>query len=290
MASGRTAFMLAVAILMPQPKLEVSFWHHELPIACITPLVFIQPGIEEFPGIGSGTGFFASVGSDVYLITARHCLQSSEPPMSVHQIAKTLTIPFELEGKTTSTNELIEFRQLTQLALDKTQTEFLDIVALQVQPREHLRHQTLLKRAAKLPPTGLWLDGFVNSPIVSEAFNAKASLPFVITGYPNKGTATQVRYADETGNIPEVQTQAIVISGNLRRSSLDHCLRLEDVNWPHGHEGLSGSPVFVKFGTRESPRCALAGMVICGSTKKLNFIQISSIRQAIGHTSERSFN
>jgi hypothetical protein len=108
-------------------------------------------------------------------------------------------------------------------------------------------------------------------------------LPFVVVGYPNKGTLTSVKYADGTGDTAEVQTQAIILAGNLRRSSIDHCLRLSDINWPPGHEGLSGSPVFVKFGDKDKPRSALAGMIICGSTKELNFIQISSIRRSIGN-------
>jgi hypothetical protein len=261
---------------------EASFWHGDLHTACITPLVFAERGDENIFGIGSGTGFFARMADDVYLITARHCLVHSWTTQDISKTAESLSLPFVLEGTTNGYDDLVQFESITQLAMDESQSEFLDVVALKVRKTNTTKHSKLLERAAKLPTSGLWLDKFVETPLAAAAIDTAAHLPFVVIGYPNKGTSTSISYADETGGSAEVQTQALIIAGNLRRSSVDHCLRLSDIHWPPGHEGLSGSPVFVKFGTKENPRSALAGMIICGSTKELNFIQISSIRRAIG--------
>ena len=261
---------------------EASFWHGDLHTACITPLVFAEPGDENLFGIGSGTGFFARTADEVYLITARHCLIHPWTTKPLAKTAESLSIPFVLEGTTSGHEDLVQFESITQLALDESQSDFLDVVALKVRRTDATRYSKLLQRAAKLPPSGLWLDKFVDTPLAVEAMKTSARLPFVVIGYPNKGTSTSVNYADETGGTAEVQTQALLIAGNLRRSTVDHCLRLSDIHWPPGSEGLSGSPVFVKFASKDKPRSALAGMIICGSTKELNFIQISSIRRAIG--------
>lgn len=262
---------------------EASFWHGDLHTACVTPLVFAEPALENTFGIGSGTGFFARTADDVYLITARHCLLHPWTTRSISQSVESLSIPFTLEGTTNDHEDLVQFESITQLAMDESQSDFLDIVALKVRRPDTTRYGKLLDRAAKLPPSGLWLDKFVDTPLAVAAMDNSQHLPFVVVGYPNKGTSTSITYADETGGTAEVKTQALIIAGNLRRSNADHCLRLSDIHWPPGHEGLSGSPVFVKFGSKEKARSALAGMIICGSAKELNFIQISSIRRAIGN-------
>jgi len=250
---------------------------------CITPLVVTHPEFGRYPGVASGTGFFARVGREVFLFTALHCLESVTPPIDYQAMSKRLTIPFRLEGRTRCTSDYVLFDHATRLANNGNLEDFVDVVALHVRPERSSNHQQLLSRAVKLPPTGLWLNKFANLEQVQAAMDAGDRIDFVVIGFPNEGTTTSIEYGTET---PEITTQPAQFTGNLRRSELDHCLLLRDSTWPHKHSGFSGAPVFVQWDSEHGKLSALAGLVICGSDDFLHFIEVSTLVRATERNAE----
>ena len=257
-----------------------SFHHSGIPRACITPLVMTQPGLEAYPGVASGTGFFARRAREVFLFTAMHCLESPHPTTSYLTTSKQLTIPFRLKGHTRRSHDYVLFDFATRLAEDATLKTFVDVVALHVRPERESNHKQLLSRAAKLPPNGLWLNRFANLDQVQVAMDAGERITFVVIGYPNEGTTTGVEYDDASVTPPEVNVQPAQFTGNLRRSVLDHCLLLQDSSWPHKHSGFSGSPVFVQWNSEHGNLSALAGLVVCGAHDRLHFIDVATLVRA----------
>jgi len=255
-----------------------SFHHSGIPRNCITPLVVTHPGLEAYPGIASGTAFFAKRGKDVFLFTALHCIESVKPPISFLRTAKQLTLPYRIVGTTSKSMDCVRFDFATRLAENGSLSDILDVVALHVQPEKQSNHQHLRARAAKLPPSGIWLNEFADLEHVQAAMDLGRPITFVIVGYPNCGTSTSVRYDD--CNAPAITTQAAQFTGHLRRSPLDHCMKLENSSWPHDHAGFSGSPVFVHWNSTHGKLSALAGMAICGASGQLHFIDVATLVRA----------
>ena len=249
-------------------------------MACISPLVITEPGLETYPGVASGTGFFAKVGLEVFFFTALHCLDSVNSIGSFLSTSKKLTIPFRLEGHTEHSHDYVYFDRVTRLAEDERLASFVDVAALHVRPERQSNHKHLLSRAAKLPPNGLWLNRFASLEQVQVAMDGGERITFVVIGYPNHGTSTAVAYNEAEGASPVINTQPVLFTGNLRRSSLDLCLLLQDSTWPHKHSGFSGSPVFVQWNSEHGKLSALAGLVICGSDDRLHFVEVAALVRA----------
>ena len=266
---------------MDRPYDKASFWHSGLPRACITPIVITQPDFKRYPGMSSGTGFFVRRASDVYLFTALHCLEIKNPPMPFDQTAKLLTIPIRTVGRTKRNIDFVNFYQATQLAEDPNHSTFLDAVALRVLPELRKNHQHLLSRSVKLPPSGLWLDKYVETDLMKDAMEADEPITFVVMGYPNEGTNTSISYAQQGGEVTNILLQSASFTGHLRRSPLDHHLKLDHISWTGELTGFSGSPVFVQFRTPHGKQSALAGMLVLGDCNTGHFISVSTLVQAV---------
>ena len=255
-----------------------TFHHSGIPRNCITPLVLTHPGLEAYPGISSGTAFFGKRGEDVFLFTALHCIQSVKPPISFLQTAKQLSLPIRIEGHKSTSMDCVRFDFATRLAENGDLNDILDVIALHVQPEKQSNHQHLRARAAKLPPSGLWLNEFADLEHVQAAMDSGRPITFVVVGYPNHGTNTSVRYDDV--DVPAITAEYAQFTGHLRRSALDHCMRLENSSWPHSHAGFSGSPVFVHWNSTHGKLSALAGMAICGASGQVRFIDVATLVRA----------
>ena len=260
-----------------------SFCHSGLPRDCISPIVVTHPDLESYPGIASGTGFFVRRERDVYFLTALHALENKGTSLNFERTAQMLTIPFYTTGTTRKDHDYVRFDRAIRLAEDPLHSSFVDVVSLKVKKEgKGSRHKHLLSRAAKLPPTGQWLNQFVKTDLVSKAMAANEPITFVVIGYPNEGTATGIDYPDVLGALPEITLQPAQFIGHLRPSSLDYCLKLEDISWTRNLAGFSGSPVFVQFKTSHGKQSALAGMLVRGGEGTTHFIAISTLVKAAG--------
>jgi len=201
--------------------------------------------------------------------------------MPFEQTATLLTIPIRTVGRTKCYTDFVSFCQATRLSEDPKHLTFVDAVALRVKPELRKNHQHLLSRSAKLPPSGLWLDKFVETDVGKDAMDADEPMAFVVMGYPNEGTNTSVSYAQHAGEVPEIQLQSASFTGHLRRSPIDHHLKLDHLSWPGKLAGFSGSPVFVQFRTPHGKQSALAGMLVLGSSNTGHFISVSTLVQAV---------
>jgi hypothetical protein len=257
-----------------------SFWHEGLPERCITPIAVTDRAFPAFPGLASGTGFFARREREVVLVTALHCLQSPGSVFDIADVAASLTIPYEFDCETRGEVDFVQFSRATRLAEDASRRSFVDAVALKVHAVAEARYEALLTRCAILPPTGLWLDRFVGTELVESTIAPEQPLAFVVIGYPNHGTSTSVDYPDAESDVLTVNLQSAQFTGDLRLSPLDHCFRLENISWPGSLAGFSGSPVFVQFATPAGTKAALAGMVICGGGRALHFVSVSTLVHA----------
>ena len=261
-----------------------SFCHSGLPRGCISPIVVTQPGLESYPGIASGTGFFVRRERELYFLTALHTLEPKGTSLGFERTAQMLTIPFYIKtGTTRRDDDYVRFDRAIRLAEDPHHLSFVDVVSLKVMKEgKESHHKHLLSRAAKLPPTGQWLDQVVKTDLVSKAMAANEPITFVVIGYPNEGTATGIDYPDVLGALPEITLQPAQFIGHLRPSSLDYCLKLEDISWTRNLAGFSGSPVFVQFKTSHGKQSALAGMLVRGGEGTTHFIAISTLVKAAG--------
>lgn len=231
-----------------------------------------------YPGFSSGTGFFVRRGREVYFLTALHCLDLKDQGIPFQEMADHLTIPFYVTGATRTATDYVRFDLARKLAEDEDHSSLLDVVALRVKEEKKSHHQHLLSRAAKLPPTGDWLNRFSASDLGQEAVTDGA-IQAVVMGYPNEGTVTSIDY---DGALPDVLFQHVQFDAILRRSPLDNCFRLDQVSWPGALAGFSGSPVFIHFTNRHGKQAALAGMIIRGSNGICHFIEISILVEAVG--------
>jgi|GEM_PF-2512490 len=265
---------------LAQMRALISFTHDEYPADCISPNLMSIDGIEEYPGIG-GTGFFAKRGDEVFYVTARHCL-TKQQDIDVASWAARLHIPYTLTDATRSTTDYVAFAEVLSLKHDSDDIpgRFVDVLVLTIRrPDTPGLYEKLLKRAVKLPPSGKWLDAFVQHPIAKDDVEAGKGIRFTVMGYPKDGTATSIEYPD--GQPVEIVTQAAKFSGHLGTGTGPDRYMLNDVSWPGDLNGFSGSPVIVGFRDDAGNKYALAGMLVSGGAQKAQFIKISLITEAL---------
>lgn len=250
---------------------KISFLHSGLP-NCTSPIVSHIVGYPEYPFM-HGTGFFARKGNALLFITARHCLTKSGQD-DVPSIASRLQIPYKLSGYKSHRGDFVEFDSIYQFKspLENSPDDYVDFVILtiKVTPKswqdKHMR-----SRAAKLPPTGEWLEIFTRHQIVEQALLTGTEIPLVAVGYPHEGTLNGI---DDNGGII---VQRVLTSGFLRNGTLAHTMYIDDIKWDHDIGGFSGSPIFLRYTNQNGIQYALVGMIILGSHKKAHFIPISLI-------------
>jgi hypothetical protein len=258
----------------------VSFLHSGCPIRCIALNLLTEEGWEQFPR-RLGTGFFARRGTKIYYLTARHCL-TKELDADIAQVAVRLHIPYFSEGHTLSSDDYVSFDEAISLRHNSPDIpgELLDLVVLSVaEPKSDRNRKHLLSRAAKLPPTGEWLDEFIAHPVALGAVTAGAGITLCGIGYPYEGTQTDITYADDHSEPLEIVTQAAKFTGQLSHGGSPDRLMLNSISWSHDLNGFSGSPVFVGHRTEHGPQYALAGMIVSGGGGRAQFIRISVIRK-----------
>lgn len=256
-----------------------SFHHSGIPRSCIAPLVRVTPEAAAYPG-ASGTGFFAKARGELFFFTALHCLESPTGSLSADEAAQQLLIPYRTDGSLRHPDDYVRFDNLTRLAEGPARTSFFDVAALHVTPGRTANHRHLLSRAAKLPPSGLWLDEFASLDQAAQWMHQRGSLPATVIGYPNEGTGTAISYPDDHCNTLTIEAQPAEFLGHLRPSPLDHCMLLDGSTWPRSHSGFSGSPVFFQWDSPHGRLSTLAGMIICGNSSSLHFVGISTLVRA----------
>ena len=259
---------------------RISFVHKKYPAECISPNLMSIEGFEEFPGFG-GTGFFARRADDVFYITARHCL-SKQQNVDIARLAAGLHIPYSLTNSTRTTTDYVQFGEVITLKHDSDDIpgSFVDIVVLTInRPAMPSRYEKLSARSVKLPPSGQWLENFVQHPIAKDDYESGKGIRFTVMGYPKDGTASNIEYHD--GQPVEIVTQAAKFSGYLGKGSGPDRYMLNDVSWQGDLNGFSGSPVIVGFHNCDGENYALAGMLVSGGAQKAQFIKISLITDAL---------
>jgi hypothetical protein len=255
---------------------KVSFLHSGIP-DCSWPIVTHADEQPEFAGI-HGTGFFARKERALFFITARHCL-SKHADDNISAIANRLHVPYSLSVRNASGSDYVQFESICSYRHHSAEIPgtFMDVVVLQPNVKlgswqdKHLR-----SAAAKIPPTGEWLDRIAHAVTSEGGLVSGGTIPMVAVGYPVNGTSTEVIHAPY-----EIVTQRVVISGLLRKGTYPHTLSIVDVTWEHELNGFSGSPVFARLKDKNGPQYALAGMLVVGGNRKTEFIRISQITEAV---------
>ena len=259
---------------------QISFAHRRYPTYCVSPNLISAAGSEEFPGFG-GTGFFARRGDEVFYVTARHCL-TKDPNEDIASLAARLHIPYTLTSSTQTTNDYVQFAEVISLPhkSDDIPGRFVDVLVLTIhRPVDTYLYDMLLERAVKLPPNGAWLDKFVQHPTAKADFDRGKGIRFTAIGYPKEGTSSKIEYPD--GAPVEIVTQSAKFHGFLGKGTGPDRYMLNDVSWGGDLNGFSGSPIIVGFKNEDGYNFALAGMLVSGGPKKVQFIRISLITEAL---------
>ena len=255
---------------------KVSFLHSGIP-DCSWPIVTHAEEQPEFAGI-HGTGFFARKERALFFITARHCLSKSADG-AIAAIANRLHIPYSLNVRNASPSDYVQFESICSYRHHSPEIPgvFMDVVVLQPNVRPgSWQERHLRSRAAKIPPTGEWLDKVAHAVTSEGGIVSGGNIPMVAVGYPVDGTSTEVVQAPY-----EIVTQRVIISGLLSKGTYPHTMSIVDLTWEHGLSGFSGSPVFARFKDKDGPQYALAGMLVVGGSRKGEFIRISHIAEAV---------
>lgn len=229
-----------------ETRQQISFSHRTYPTDCVSPNLISAEGIEEFPGFG-GTGFFARRGDDVFYVTARHCL-SKQPDADIAGLAARLHIPYLLTSSTQSTNDYVQFDEVISLKHDSDDIpgQYVDVLVMTIhRPVDANLYEVLLERAVRLPPSGAWLDDFVQHPTVKADFDSGKGIRFTVIGYPKEGTSSKIDYPE--GEPVEIVTQSAKFHGFLGRGTGPDRYMLNDVSWDGDLNGFSGSPIIVGF-------------------------------------------
>ncbi|WP_145985773.1 hypothetical protein [Aquitalea magnusonii] len=261
---------------------KISFLHSGLPNNCISPNIISEQGLEEYPGM-AGTGFIAKRANQLYYITARHCLTKNHKE-EIGLLASKLNIPIRLTGRTEKPSDYLHLEEAISL---KHNSEFLAgeliyLIVLPIKnPEKEKDRKHLLSRAIKLPPSGKWLDSFFEQPPIQEAIAMSKGQKFVIIGYPQNGTSSEIIYPEKPGESPNIITQAAQFHGYLAEDFHPDRFKLTGVTWEHDLNGFSGAPVLVTFKNENGPQYGLAGMLVTGGNGIAYFIKISIITQAL---------
>jgi hypothetical protein len=257
----------------------VSFLHSGLPLTCISPIISTSEFAVDYPG-HHGTGFFAKFIEKIYFITARHCLATPKQD-DLSLIAGRLAIPYSLNGYKSTRSDYVEFSDISSLRCkydENIEGEYIDIVVLETKkPVKEKNRKALLSRAVKIPPTGNWLEEFINSPLAKPAIREKSGINLVGIGYPWNGTNTQIIYGEPT----DITLQPAKFLGHLGIGVHEQLLSLNNVTWEHDLNGFSGSPIFVGFKNKNGKQFALAGMAVMGGNSKVHLIKVNLISDFI---------
>ena len=259
---------------------EISFVHPAYPADCVSPNLMTIDGIEDFPGFG-GTGFFARRGEKVFYVTARHCL-TKQQDSDIASAAARLHLPYTLTGSTRTSDDYVQLDEVISLKheSDNIPGKFVDVVIMTIhRPADASLYQQLLARAVKLPPSGRWLDNFVEHPTVKADFDNGKGIPFTAVGYPFEGTASKIEYPE--GQPVEIVTQSAKMAGLLGKGTGPDRYMLNDVSWDGDLNGFSGSPVILGFKNKDGHNYVLAGMLVSAGPKKAQFIRISVVTEAL---------
>jgi V8-like Glu-specific endopeptidase len=250
---------------------RIALLHSGLP-DCASPIVSHADGHPDILGM-HGTGFFARKGNAVIFITARHCLGSGNEE-DLSEAASRLRIPYILNGVKKSDRDFIEFDSVYSFEHQSSDIpgSFVDFVILTITVKPGTwQDKRLRSRAAKLPPTGNWLDEFARTRISQQAFLNRGIIQLVTVGYPRYGTQTEI---DDLG---DVVTQSVVACGTLGPGVYPHTMTMTDITWQNDLNGFSGSPVFLSYRSENGIQCALAGVLVAGGNRQAQFIRINQI-------------
>lgn len=259
---------------------QISFVHPTYPTDCVSPNLMSLEGNEEYPGFG-GTGFFARRGNDVFYVTARHCLTKRQD-IDIAGLAARLHIPYALTESSRTTDDYVKFDKAISLKHDSDDIPgaYVDVLVMTIhRPADASLYAKLLARAVKLPPSGVWLDNFVQHPTIKPDFDIGKGIRFTAIGYPSEGTASKIEYPE--GQPVEIVTQSAKIAGHLGKGTGPDRYMLNDVTWDGSLNGFSGSPIIVGFKNQDGHNYVLAGMLVSGGSKKAQFIRISLITEAL---------
>ena len=266
------------------PRREPLFAHSGIP-DCSRPIVTHLDGHPEIPGI-HGTGFFVRKGEEVFFVTARHCLLKDDQD-DASAIANVLHVPYSLDLVNPSERDYVRFNSICSFLHSSPDIpgRFMDIVALQpIVKRGSWQDKRLRSIAAKLPPTGEWLDQTATAIRSKHPILKNGKVWMVAAGFPQAGTSTEVRFAETSPGIvsaTEIRTQRVVIAGLLQEGVYPHTMSVADVTWNQNLNGFSGSPVFARYKDDNGIQYALAGMLITGGNRLAHFIRINQILEAI---------
>jgi hypothetical protein len=264
-----------VAMNTPVPSATL---HSGLPTDCATANTIADRLNVEYPGI-AGTGFFARLERKVFYFTALHCLRSG--PANPAPALPTLMIPYRHTGQTASPNDFVQFEAGYTLEqyVDGTWDDSVDLLACPVkQPARTKDYQHLLARSAKLPSQAEWLDEFVQSEEGERQISA-GNLAAVVIGFPRESPNNVIHYGS-AGVPTSLQTEAVVVSATVSRSSQPDCLSVTPIGCAYAFPGFSGAPVFARIASRHGPQYALLGMVLCGSSTVLHVLTVGKLLEA----------
>ncbi|MBK3778727.1 hypothetical protein G3A43_00520 [Paraburkholderia aspalathi] len=208
-------------------------------------------------------------------ITARHCLtRDNQDDDDLLEAASRLRVPYVLHGGKKSERDFLQFDSVYSFehqSIDIPGT-FVDFVILTIAVKPGTwQDKCLRSRAAKLPPTGNWLDEFARTRISQQTFLNGGIIQLVTVGYPQNGTQTEISAPGE------VVTQSAVACGSLGPGVYPHTMTMADITWQDGLNGFSGSPVFLSYRNEDGIQFALVGMLITGGNRQGQFIRISQI-------------
>ena len=250
--------------------------HFELPTNCVSANVVVDLDLIQYPGI-YGTGFFARRNREVFYFTALHCLRA-RPGESPPRFS-TLMVPYRHTGKTNSPEDFIQVDTAFTI-VGFGSDDYVDLIGCPVKVARRPRDfNHLVARCAKLPVSAAWLDDYVTSEQGRCAIESGQNSAYVI-GHPKASPRNAIEYAEEGGE-SVVSTEAVVLNGKVTQSDLPGHLSLHCDPSPYGFPGFSGAPVFAPVETPTGRRFTLLGMVVCGSTHKLNFLTVGRLLKAI---------
>lgn len=259
-----------------------SFLHSSFPELAVSPNILASQEYEEFPGL-QGTGFFCSKNGFVFYVTARHCL-TKDDKKDIAQFAEMLRIPYgqstDLTRKTVAFDAVLSVRHQSE---DLPGT-YLDIVAFQVSiktPPELLN--LLMHRAVRLPPTGNWFVKFLESEVAKPAYELGRGIPLIGIGFPHSDSYARVQYPEDEVSLTQISVQSVRFRGEVSPGVYPDRVKLNNIDWGGDMDGLSGSPVFIKYIAGDAEAFALAGIFVTAGGGGGQLIRIDILSELFKH-------
>lgn len=272
-------------------NMSTTFLHSGYPKDCVAPLILSTPVNLDCPAM-SGTGFFARRGRQIYFVTARHCfgMSANNSNEDWEAIIAAISLPFKQNIQTNNEKDYVQFSQVISICANDSDIpgKYLDVVFLEINSNMAAESQLkeLLRRAIKLPPTGEWLESFVDRLLEPKKNIVPAvggGQSFTAMGFPYAGTASKIEYLDQdSSNLTNlIHMQPANINGSVEKGDSADRLKFKCYNWSHDMGGFSGSPVIVGFKNENGPQYALAGMLVSGGSAGVaQFLKISFMVKA----------